>query len=542
MPSKRICGSLLLALGLLLSGCAHRHQVTALPPTDYAVDPPGQVARISYIRGELSLKTSGSSSWIPAGINQPLTLGDELWTNANGLAELQTRSSVIRLAAATQISFLNLDDNVVQIRLISGVLRVRLREIEGDEGFELNTPNAAVSLLRAGDYRLEVQPQPPSALLMVRSGTAEVSGLNRNFVVHSGEEATLTGLDTLSHSLAPVRREDTFDEFCSSRDRRDDASASAQHVSRDVIGYQDLDAYGAWRVDATWGPVWLPNGVPPRWAPYRFGRWVWLPPWGWTWVDDTPWGFAPFHYGRWIQINANWGWIPGPRQRRPVWAPALVVFVGGGGADLRYHFPLSSGLGVAWFPLGPREVYLPPFRASRNYVTRINVTNTIVDRPDRLHQLDPLQQNYRNRAAVGAVTAVPREDFVRSRPLRGVAVEPTPAELSRSRVSGSAPPINRAREGAPPVERRAAAPPATPNQPAVVRRAPQSGDPNLRQAPTPRVERSAPGRETPTRQPTIPPTQRQRSPSPTRIERQRDQGIERERTRPSPSSSRKKQE
>src|SRR4029079_18322212 len=97
-------------------------------------------------------------------------------------------------------------------------------------------------------------------------------------------------------------------------------------------------------------PVWMPR-VRAEWVPYRYGHWAWVEPWGWTWIDDAPWGFAPFHYGRWAYVRGGWVWAPGVMVARPVYAPALVAFVGVGGAS------------VAWFPLGPREVYVPAWRA-----------------------------------------------------------------------------------------------------------------------------------------------------------------------------------
>mgnify|MGYP006969297544 CR=1 FL=1 len=65
------------------------------------------------------------------------------------------------------------------------------------------------------------------------------------------------------------------------------------------------------------------------WAPYTTGRWAWVAPWGWTWVDVAPWGFAPFHYGRWVPRGPYWAWSPGRYVARPVYAPALVGWVGG---------------------------------------------------------------------------------------------------------------------------------------------------------------------------------------------------------------------
>ena len=56
-----------------------------------------------------------------------------------------------------------------------------------------------------------------------------------------------------------------------------------------------------------YGTVWFPHVTIVGWAPYRYGHWAWISPWGWTWVDDAPWGFAPFHYGRWVFVARRLG-------------------------------------------------------------------------------------------------------------------------------------------------------------------------------------------------------------------------------------------
>ena len=136
-----------------------------------------------------------------------------------------------------------------------------------------------------------------------------------------------------------------------SRDRRDDESQSARYVSPDVVGYEDLDDNGSWRSDPGYGYVWVPTRVASGWAPYQDGHWAWISPWGWTWVDDAPWGYAPFHYGRWVSLGGTGAWVPGPRQVEPVYAPALVVFIGGG----RGHFAGEAGWQCGMVPVGPKR-------------------------------------------------------------------------------------------------------------------------------------------------------------------------------------------
>ena len=114
-----------------------------------------------------------------------------------------------------------------------------------------------------------------------------------------------------------------------------------------MTGYQDLGPNGGWTVTPEYGAVWYPRAVPVGWAPYRYGHWAYVFPWGWTWIDDAPWGFAPFHYGRWVFLHGHWGWWPGRVVARPVFVPAHVVFVVGGHDR---HAPPTR-----WIPLAPRE-------------------------------------------------------------------------------------------------------------------------------------------------------------------------------------------
>ena len=44
-------------------------------------DPPGRVARMSFIRGEVGFQPGGSGEWADAVINRPLVTGDRLSTD-----------------------------------------------------------------------------------------------------------------------------------------------------------------------------------------------------------------------------------------------------------------------------------------------------------------------------------------------------------------------------------------------------------------------------------------------------------------------------
>jgi len=247
--------------------------------------------------------------------------------------------------------------------------------------------------------------------------------------VHRNESESFTGTDQLAmNPLDDDRGEDQFDAWSANRDAHREHSRSSQYVSSDVVGYEDLDDHGVWRPTPEYGNVWFPRTDKPDWAPYHYGHWSYVEPWGYTWVDDEPWGFAPFHYGRWVSVDGAWGWVPAPPRTegveyvRPVYAPALVAWVGGGP---------GGGAGVAWFPLGPREVYVPSYPVSRNYVNNVNVSNTTVNTTvvNNYYNSTVVNQNvnvtnvkYVNQAVPGAVAATTSQAFTTAQPVAKNAV------------------------------------------------------------------------------------------------------------------------
>lgn len=377
-------------------------------------DPPSVVARMNYTQGSVSFQPGGEGDWVTAVPNRPLTSGDNLWTDQGSRAELHIGSTAVRLAAQTSLTFLDLDDNTTQLRLSEGSIIVRLRHLDDGDLVEVDTPNLAFDLQRNGEYRIDVDNAGNVTNVSVWSGRGEVTGGGYSYTVVAGQSAGFSGTDQLNYDIAQIPASDEFDSWAFQRDHNEDGSESANYVSPEMTGYEDLDDYGHWQYVGGYGTVWVPSGIASDWAPYRNGHWAYIDPWGWTWVEDEPWGFAPFHYGRWAYAGNRWCWVPGPVAVRPVYAPALVAFVGGNG------FAIGGGPGVAWFPLAPGEVYLPYYRGSRGYVERLNITNTRVDvvRVTNVYNERTVTNvRYVNQRVNNGVTVVSRETFVNARPV-----------------------------------------------------------------------------------------------------------------------------
>jgi hypothetical protein len=432
-------------------------------------DPPSRVARLNFIQGSVSFQPAGTEDWVEANPNRPLTTGDQLWTDEGARGELHLGSTAIRVSQMTGVSFLNVSDQAVQIQVAEGSADFRILHMWDNENYEIDTANAAFTILRPGEYRVDVDPDGTQTIITVRSGAGEVTAGGQAYEVSGGQQYAFAGSDAVNYSADSLPDPDDFDGWCTDRDHREDNAVSARYISREVIGYEDLDTYGTWRTDPTYGPMWVPTGVAVDWAPYHTGHWAFVGPWGWTWVDDAPWGFAPFHYGRWAYVGGGWGWVPGPvavvgvgEPRvgvavavggawgvRPVYAPALVGFVGGGGFSA--SIAIGGGVaGVAWVPLGPRDVWVPGYHTSAAYMTSVNVTSTtVVNRTQitNVYNTTVINNNtttvtritYSNQAAPGAVTAVPQKTFQGGQPVAAASVKVSAEEVSSPKVMSAKP-------------------------------------------------------------------------------------------------------
>jgi hypothetical protein len=402
-----------------------------------AQDPPSLAGRLSYTSGSVSFQPGGVDNWVQATRNRPLTVGDQLFADQGARAEVEIPQAEFRLGSRTAFQFLNLDDRNAQVKLSEGTLAVRVRAV--DQNIEVDTPNAAFTVSAPGDYRIDANADNNQTYITARNGEGQVTANGGSFTLNQGQQTVIAGQDqSAQYQVYAAPRYDEFDNWAMSRERRLEQRPSSRYVSPYAVGYEDLDDYGSWRSNPQYGEVWVPRSVQAGWAPYQYGQWQWVDPWGWTWVDDQPWGYAPFHYGRWAYIDNTWGWVPCPVRSRPYYSPALVAWFGlGGGSGVFSSFGFGGG-SIGWFPLGPRDVYIPAYHASPNYVTTINTTNTTYVNNtsvtniynNYVHSGNVPITNYQNRTIPGAIAAVPQTALVSARPVHQVITRVQPAQLN----------------------------------------------------------------------------------------------------------------
>ena len=398
-------------------------------------NPPAQVARISYLDGNVSFLPAGQDQWSLATLNFIVTNGDRIYTEVGARAEIDAGIYTVRLADDTELAITRLDEKVMQLGLERGTIRVIVHRLPSDNTVEIDTPNAALTVLEPGSYRVDKDEDDNSTLVRVDRGRLEVSAGEVTQDIKAGHAVQVTGPDPADVTPVEMPSSDSFDEWSEKRDQRLASSRSERFVSTSTPGYAELDAYGRWEDIAEYGPVWFPP-VPVGWVPFRFGHWAWIDPWGWTWIEDEVWGFCPFHYGRWVLVGGVWGWLPGPIVLTPVYVPAVVAFLGGP------HFSVGLEVGlVGWFPLGPAEPFFPWYHYSFEYLQQVNITNirNVTNITNILNETNINNIHYKYRTI--ATTAVPASVLSNGEPVSKHVVHLSPEQLSKAQVVPH-PPVN----------------------------------------------------------------------------------------------------
>jgi hypothetical protein len=331
---------------------------------------PTRVGRISLSQGQVSISGELGDEAEAALVNWPVTSRNQITTGRDARTEIKIGSTAVRLDADSALDVVELDDNRLRLHLHYGSATVRLRNADLLRGFEMTTPQGLVQFQEPGRMRVDAGRRQDTTVVSVFDGVALLDGGGSRLTLRAGKRAEIVR-DDVRTGLA---MRDGFDEWAMLRDERDDRSESVRYVTSEMTGYEDLDQNGIWRDDREYGPLWSPRSMPAGWAPYRDGRWTYMQPWGWTWVDNAPWGYAPFHYGRWVMVRNRWCWAPGRDSSRVVWSPALVGWVGGSDWNLSFNARGTQRAAPAqgWYPLAPRDTYVPTYRVDHDKLRYLN--------------------------------------------------------------------------------------------------------------------------------------------------------------------------
>lgn len=402
-------------------------------------DPSSRVAQLSSLQGAVTLIHPSSGEAQLASLNWPITGDNELVTDNFSRAEIRLGTTAIRLGSNTDLTIMQLDDNQLRLRLNRGSLQLNVRnvrdvhDVRRANELTIDIPQGRIGFSEPTNVRIDTRDDNDVSAINVISGTPYFDDGISRLAIAAGRRAEVdrSGLRVMEsrHNF----RRDSFDVWIAERDRQDELAGTPRYVSSDITGYQALNNYGTWRTTTTYGTIWSPTVVPAGWAPYRDGRWLWVAPWGWTWVDNAPWGYAPSHYGRWVYYEQRWCWTPGVFNARPVWAPALVGWVGGDGSGFgndyfgnNYYsnniygtdrYRNRDGSAIGWFPLAPREIFVPAYQATPQYLQQINNGYSLGNSASYpgYGSADPRTTPYQNQLIRNATTVLPSYQFGNSK-------------------------------------------------------------------------------------------------------------------------------
>ena len=385
---KTLLASLAMLLLILAAGTAQaQDQQGSEDPQSQSQQQPAQmqpgVARLSYIHGDVSTQRGDNGQWVAGTLNTPIVTGDRVSTGQKSRAELQLDyADILRMSDNATANVANLTRTNIKVQVGQGLTEYSvLKGSEADS--EIDTPNAAIHPVGEGDYRILVNSNAETQVI-VRSGSADISTPQGTTRVDKGQMITIAGTDTPEYRTDPAPGRDDWDSWNNDRNKTITSAESWRHTDRYYTGSEDLDAYGTWSEVPDYGQVWIPR-ADPGWAPYRDGRWVWEPYYGWTWVSYEPWGWAPYHYGRWFVYGGSWAWWPGPivayPAYYPIWSPAYVSFFGfgGGGWGFGFGFGFGGWGRIGWLPCGPGDWFHPWYGRWGGRYSVVNVTNITIN-------------------------------------------------------------------------------------------------------------------------------------------------------------------
>ncbi|MBN2206168.1 MAG: FecR domain-containing protein [Candidatus Aminicenantes bacterium] len=279
-------------------------------------------ARMSYVRGDVSVQRASDQGFEPGEINLPLVQGDKLGVK-DGRTEVHFgKSNYLRLDADTQLDLNRMpqrDGDPVSLHLLSGRAYLRVASLDREKAFEVHTPDASFYVLDRGLYRFEVSPSRETEVYVLE-GALEAAGEAGSVEVDRNERVVAVNGEVRSRDGGYLSVSDDFSEWNADRDEVHRPRATTRYLPAEIDEYQDeFDTHGRWTYERPYGYVWVPSVYEADWRPYYHGRWVWYPIVGWTWVSYEPWGWAAYHYGRWHwRLGLGWYWIP-TRHWGPAW-------------------------------------------------------------------------------------------------------------------------------------------------------------------------------------------------------------------------------
>jgi hypothetical protein len=382
---------------LIPLGCKDKAPVTSPKDITYSHAANFDHMRISFMEGEVEMRTLEAADWGYTALNNPVREGDEFWVPRGGRLEIQLNSGTcIRLDQESDILMLSKEKNSVQFYITQGHAYVVHDALDGIVA-QVDTKDASTRAFVNSFFRIDKMDKYTEVGAFKKF--VEVENNAGNVRVNAGEMVSLAK-DT-NGEVAPMGGEDEWEKWNIARnhggglDTLVEASTKTKtpdNLPDELKTYSsELSNSGKWLDVPQYGKVWTP-AVEAGWAPYKNGRWVWRDD-DYVWVASEPWGWAPYHYGRWAFVEGmGWCWVP-PVAGDAYWSPGYVAWV-------------RTEDYVAWVPLAPGEIYYGRGDYGKHSV---NIIKANINQDNVTNVYKNVQVNY-------GVTVVSRNTFAKALP------------------------------------------------------------------------------------------------------------------------------
>src|ERR1035438_9269706 len=142
----------------------------------YPNNTPERIARLQYMSGQVSQAPCESRDWVAAEVNQPLQPPVCIWADKDSRAELNVAGGFIRMSSETSLTLATVNRGTVQFGVNQGAASLTVPYLPPGEIYEIDTPNATLTVMKPGVYRVNVIPDQDQTWVTVRRGSVAATG------------------------------------------------------------------------------------------------------------------------------------------------------------------------------------------------------------------------------------------------------------------------------------------------------------------------------------------------------------------------------
>ncbi|MDH3390993.1 MAG: FecR domain-containing protein, partial [Desulfobulbaceae bacterium] len=330
-----------------------------------AVDAAITVGRISTVEGQIYRYMDVDDSWVATSQQSPAGTQDVLLTGGDSKAEIAfPNDQLVRLDENTEIEILELDDDIVEFILHSGLARFYNRSSAGKLLIETARGTATVESGSAIDVLADKKSVTVSAVYgeaifrSYQDGAETVEVISGSTSLEFQEKSIIAG-------IGPIDRK--WDRWCADREGvlAQNRMVRSEYLPESMQEYAyAMEPNGRWQriyYSGYYYWAWKPHSVDVGWSPYTTGYWD-----DWhgspVWIDNNPWGWATHHHGQWLNMYGAWLWTPYVHISNVPGVTAIGFNISFGRTYRSQWHPgrvrwIAYNDNIGWMPLAPREAY-----------------------------------------------------------------------------------------------------------------------------------------------------------------------------------------